>query len=234
MGMTVRGHRIRPVRLFLLIVLVACGIIVALAPSIGGRPSAKDESQIRRQIDTYLSLWTVGWPRQAYDSRKMSAELMEQGIAHYRQVVRQVGTGRFFDWETRSSPFYMMQAVRQGDSGITLRGGHEILSFEYAGSLRAAIANIFRDRPTQTYLVRVWWGEITGSWDPDRQRIVDVYRGDAGDLYRVTMVQIDGVWKIDNVGTLKIYVDSDRFAYGPGTPLTIEDDFTQTKHWWQQ
>jgi hypothetical protein len=234
MGMTFRGHRLRPFRLFLLLALVACLIIVALAPSIGGRPSAKGESQIRNQLNAYLSLWGAGWPKQAYGSRKMPAALMDQGIAHYRQVVRQVGTDRFFDWETRSSPFYMMQVTRHADSWIKLGGGHKILTFEYIGSLNTAIANVFRDPPKQFYLVRVWEGQITGSWDPLRKRIVDVWKMDNGVLDKVTMVKIDGVWKIDNMGTLEVHTDRDGSAYGPNTPLFQDPDMgPPTKYWWQ-
>jgi hypothetical protein len=115
-----------------------------------------------------------------------------------------------------------------------LEGQHKILSWKYVGGLNSAIANVFRDPPKQFYLVKVWWGIVRGAWDPQSKRIVDVGKMDNGVLCKVTMVRIDGVWKIDAMGSLEVHTDADGSAYGPKTPLNKNpEDGPPTKYWWQ-
>ena len=194
-----------------LVVVVACAGIVQLLLMGGARSqqSSADESKIRSQIDAYLSIKDPNWPKGSYGLATMPASLMNQGLGHEKQVLRQVGTDSFAAKQMQGSTFSAIQKLRDADGEVTFAGEHQVVGFDYAGVGSAG---------EQLYQVRVWWGESRGQWDADTKQLVTVGKVDAVTLYQVTMVTVNGVWKIDKISTLELQTDADPAQYCPNSP----------------
>jgi hypothetical protein len=204
-----RSRRILASLAALALVVVAGLAAASLLTAASAEPSAQEEGQIRDSIDRWLSLDDVSWPTDSFGSKTLPPGFVAQERAHDKQIYSQVATDAFAARESDTAMVDVIQMTREATDQVIYASEHKILDFSYIG---------YEDVGKQVYRVRFWTGDTRGKWNADEKTMVDVRKVDNIITYKVTLVQIDDVWMIDDVSVIDSTEDTSPDQYGPDTP----------------
>ena len=183
-------------------VVLAAAVLVWLTP-----PSAADTRDASAQVEALLALDDMTWPRGLTGDRDRLDAAIAARDGSERQVLNTVATTDF-----AASYNGLSEAIRGAyRSKDEFDSEHRTIAIDYVG--RSGLKG-------RAFKVTVWIGETRRTWDRSAQAWVKS-KLDEISVRRVTLVKEAGVWRIERVQKVDLYMDASPTEYGPDTPHTL-------------